>query len=606
MKNSRFTIKLDGAGLKEIEDVTTRLVVESSLGLPSMFHIILAAQEKTQYVFNFIDSKPIKVGQRIEVLASADDKKPLKSLIEGTVTSIEPDFRGDGSVQLHVRGYDDSVRLTKGKKTRSFKEATPSNIISKIAQENSLTAQVDNFGKTLQHLFQFNQTDWEFIQDLAHHYGLMVYFRDKKLICKKVAGDRADKVILAWGENLHNFRPKISALSQVSDVVISGWDEKEKKTVLKTLSSADSEPFHSIGESSKGPDVIQKVTKGKASATVIDYYSAATADMQALSAGNLLAHTGKYVSAEGECVIGDPRILAGSMVTVKEVGKTFSGDYMVTTARHEFANGQYRVVFTIQGQDPETLSTLLGANSKRDLSRMNGVMPAIVTDNNDTTSANTGRVKVKYPWFVDSTNEFMSDWARIAVPGGGNERGIYFLPEINDEVLVAFENGDINRPYILGGLWNGKDKSPEATDKVVKDSKVNLRLIKTRSGHKIELDDTSGSEKITITDKSAENSIVLDTKNNAITIKSKADLTLEAGGNLILKSKKAFKVDSSDKVEISAMGAMKMDSKDSINLSDVASNKVALGKSGVEVQGLKLSLKGSTMTEIQGAIVKIN
>lgn len=156
-----------------------------------------------------------------------------------------------------------------------------------------------------------------------------------------------------------------------------------------------------------------------------------------------------------------------------------------------------------------------------------GVVIGVVTNNQDPDGM--GRVKVRFPWLSE---EDESHWARVATPMAGNERGLYFLPEVDDEVLVAFEHGLPDFPYVIGSLWNGKDKPPEENG----DGENNLRTIKSRSGHVIRLDDTDGSEKIEIIDKSESNSIVIDTASNAITIKADGDITLEsANGNVIIK-----------------------------------------------------------------------
>ena len=156
-----------------------------------------------------------------------------------------------------------------------------------------------------------------------------------------------------------------------------------------------------------------------------------------------------------------------------------------------------------------------------------GVTVAIVTNNKD--EEGLGRVKVNFPWLSDSDESY---WARVLTPMAGTERGIYFLPEVEDEVLVAFAQGDIDYPYILGSLWNGKDKPPETND----DGKNNHRLIKSRSGHQIILDDTEGEEKIIIRDKTENNEITIDSKDNTMTIKAEKDITIEATGNITIKS----------------------------------------------------------------------
>ena len=155
-----------------------------------------------------------------------------------------------------------------------------------------------------------------------------------------------------------------------------------------------------------------------------------------------------------------------------------------------------------------------------------GVTVGIVTNNQDPDGM--GRVKVRFPW-LDADEE--GNWARVLTPMAGNDRGLYFLPEVEDEVLVAFEHGRVEFPYVLGALWNGMDAPPESND----DGENNMRTIKSRSGHIIRLDDTDGAEQIEIIDSAGANSIVISTADNTITIQADADITIQsANGKLIL------------------------------------------------------------------------
>ncbi len=171
------------------------------------------------------------------------------------------------------------------------------------------------------------------------------------------------------------------------------------------------------------------------------------------------------------------------------------------------------------------LSYLQDASEGSD--RFYGVTVGIVTNNKD--EEGLGRVKVKFPWLSETDESY---WARVLTPMAGKQRGLYFLPEVDDEVLVAFDRGDISSPYILGGLWNGQDKPPESNT----DGKNNLRVIKSRSGHQIILDDTENAEKITIRDGTGKNQIVIDSKNNAISIEGEKDISIKAKGKISLES----------------------------------------------------------------------
>jgi uncharacterized protein involved in type VI secretion and phage assembly len=140
---------------------------------------------------------------------------------------------------------------------------------------------------------------------------------------------------------------------------------------------------------------------------------------------------------------------------------------------------------------------------------------------------------------------------------------VYFLPEVDDEVLVAFEHGDVRFPYVLGALWNGQDKPPAAND----DGNNNLRVIKSRSGHIIRLDDGDGAEKIEIIDKTEKNSITIDASANTITVKADADITLEsAHGKVIIKGQSVEIQSTAQHVKIEASANMDLQAGPQLNI----------------------------------------
>ena len=199
-----------------------------------------------------------------------------------------------------------------------------------------------------------------------------------------------------------------------------------------------------------------------------------------------------------------------------------------------------------------------------DRDRMYGVLVGVVTNNEDPDSL--GRVKVRFPWLTSDDVAAESNWARVAAPMAGQDRGLYFLPEVDDEVLVAFEHGKVEFPYVLGALWNGKDAPPETND-----GANNRRTIKSRSGHVITLDDTNGAEKIEITDNSGNNSIVISTADNTITIKAESDITIESGGALKLIGN-GITISSQAEITAEAGGTMDLKSDQQLNIKGATVN----------------------------------
>ncbi len=170
--------------------------------------------------------------------------------------------------------------------------------------------------------------------------------------------------------------------------------------------------------------------------------------------------------------------------------------------------------------------------------RIYGVVVGLVTNNQD--PIGQGRVKVTFPWLSE---EHESHWARVVTPMAGKDRGLYTLPEVGDEVLIAFEQGQVERPYVLGALWNGKDKPPANND----DGKNDVRVLKSRSGHVIRLDDSDGAEKIEIMDAKGKESLVFDTAANTITLTAEKDVVIESRNGMVkLTGKKGVEITAPD------------------------------------------------------------
>jgi uncharacterized protein involved in type VI secretion and phage assembly len=185
-----------------------------------------------------------------------------------------------------------------------------------------------------------------------------------------------------------------------------------------------------------------------------------------------------------------------------------------------------------------------------------GVITGVVTNNSD--PEGLGRVRIKFPVLSESDESY---WARVAAPMAGGERGACFLPQVDDEVLVAFEHGSIDYPYVLGALWNSERKPPEQTEDAQK--KYSLH---SRSGLLIRLDDSDGGEKIEISDKEQKNKIVIDVANNLISITADSDVEVTAkSGKLTLSGKSVaisaqadLKVEAGSSMDLKASSTMKL------------------------------------------------
>ena len=174
--------------------------------------------------------------------------------------------------------------------------------------------------------------------------------------------------------------------------------------------------------------------------------------------------------------------------------------------------------------------------------QMPGLVEALVTDNEDPDSM--GRVKVKFPTLPEMPESY---WARVVTPMAGKQRGWVSLPEVDDEVLVAFVHGDFNNAIILGALFNGEDTPPYAND----DGNNDLRVFQSRSGHRVTFDDTDGSERVELITHNEEVKVIWDSSGSTLAVYAGENIILEAGSTLSLKCTD-FVVDASASVEVSA------------------------------------------------------
>lgn len=231
-----------------------------------------------------------------------------------------------------------------------------------------------------------------------------------------------------------------------------------------------------------------------------------------------------------------------------------------------------------------------------------GVYVGVVSDNED--DEGMGRVKVEFPW-RDADDE--SNWARIATTMAGEEMGTYFLPEVGDEVLVAFEGGDIHYPYVVGSLWNGEEAPPETND-----GENNVRMIHSRAGHKVTLDDEDGAGGVTV--ETAEGHIVdlndedealeiADTEGNTVTMDGDG-ITLDSGGDVTISAEN-ITLDADMDIEIAADVGVDIAGDAEANISG---GMIAIASDGmfeIESAGM-LAVESSAILQIEGALVTIN
>jgi uncharacterized protein involved in type VI secretion and phage assembly len=197
-------------------------------------------------------------------------------------------------------------------------------------------------------------------------------------------------------------------------------------------------------------------------------------------------------------------------------------------------------------------------------------------------------------------------WARMATPMAGAKRGIQFMPEVNDEVLVAFDRGDRGRPYVVGGLWNGKDAPPLLPSEHSSSGQTVMQQIKTRTGHILQFSETSGSEHVSVLRPENTNSNSTTAKEDPHQIQRRAIVEIDdnSTGKITIKSGGDVMVEAGGKVTVKAT----MDAAvEGMNVSVKATGKLELSGATVKVSATgMLDLESTGITSVKGSLVKIN
>ncbi|NJR51594.1 MAG: VgrG-related protein [Leptolyngbyaceae cyanobacterium CSU_1_3] len=530
-------LEIDGKKApKDLMNDILQIMVEESLHLPGMFTLVI----QNEYSSSREQDKPwryqdlLQIGKVIKLgfISSTTESKSFseahqENILEGEITAIEAHFNEGTQAPIVVRGYDVAHRLHRGYHNRSFQNMTDSDIVKKVVDEVKIkVGQIDSSGEPHDYVFQENQTNLAFLRERATRIGFELFVQDGKLNFRNPKADK-EELSLKWLSNLHSFRVRVTSAEQVKEVEVRAWDYSQKRSIVST---AKVEQVITSTKNGKGSETSSQFDgqPSKPKHIVVDQpvFKPKEADAIAQSLCNELG--GQFVQADAKAE-GNPKIRPGRIVKLEGMGQ-YDGKYYITETRHLYQERVYMTEFSVRGLRGGNLLTLLASPTQ--LQPGQTLLVGIVTDNED--PEGWGRVKVKFPTL---TEDHASQWARVVSLGAGNQRGFDCLPEINDEVLVGFEHGDIHRPYIMGGVWNGKDAPPNKVSDNVKDGKVCLRTIKTRTGHQIQFVEEDGSRKkgVYIETKGG-HTIALTDSDNSISISSTGSLSIQAKGNISISA----------------------------------------------------------------------
>ncbi|MEF9905262.1 VgrG-related protein [Streptomyces sp. P9-A2] len=550
----------------------------------------------------------IKFGTEVVISPVAHGKGAGDPLLTGEVTGMETDYDGTGTFTV-IRGYDRGHRMMRRRRVAAYRNQTASDIARTLAgQDGVAVGKVQSTRTVYEFISQANVTDWDFLSRLADE-NEMVMSLDAKGKFQFVSPDPASGApptstpgekspfVLQAGNDVLRCRAAVTAADQYGRVEARGWDVVAKKELTATAPTT-ANPGISIGTTP------QKAVSAFGIAPLVETEKPYDRQNEVKFAADSLADDVTSSFAELEvAVVGNPKLRPGVPVTLAKVGAPFEGKYTVTSARHVFGDGDhYETWITVSGRQWRSLFGLAsgGSGTGAAAPRLPGVANALVTDVQD--PLKQGRVKLKFPWLDDT---YVSDWTRTVQLGGKRGGGIFPL-DVGDEVLVAFDRGALDHPFVVGGLYNGVDKPSPVRDVPLHDT-VKRRAIRhtlsDREANRVDLLSqttgarkqgvrvASGDDKLIINLDRTKTEITVDSKGTVV-IKGSRSVSVEAGTDLTLNGKRSVTIKSGGRLTLEGRGAVSLSS--------------SIGAVNVDAKGA-LSLKAMGVASLSAmASVQIN
>ena len=551
---STFTVKIEGEPITSDIQVKRLSITKEVNKIPSV-RLHITDGDPSSRDFKISDGENFIPGKNIEILMGYhnDDISVFKGIIthhSNTITECR--------AELVIECKDKAVKMTIARKNKHYNDQTDSDIAETIIGAYGLENDIESSSITHKDLVQYEITDWDFLLSRMDMIGKICIVSDGRVSFKKPDLNATPELDVLFGATILSYNGAIDARNQIKTLTAKSWsfsdqaitetnaEEPSISTEPGDITNADLSDVLSIED-------YKLVHSGKLAQEELQ----AWADVKLMK--NRLSKITGSVKFQGY-----PQLQPGMFITLNGVGNRFNGPVFVNSVRHEYQNGNWQTEAGF-GMSAEWYSQVKNPYSSDAaygrMSNEKSLLIGVVTDLEDPDGEN--RVKVRIPAISEAEEGV---WARIATLDAGDSRGTFFLPEIGDEVIVGFIQGDVSHPVILGMLNSSAKPAPltAANDNDEKGyvSREKMKMIFNDKEKSLKIETPAG-KKVTISEQDALIKIE-DENGNKITMDS-GGITIEAAATLTLK-----------------------------------------GGSSVKVEAPSVSVNGSGTTEIKGGMVKIN
>jgi len=539
----------------------------------SYAEIVLLDGDVADGNFEAGNAEELTIGNEIEIQTGYDghNETIFKGIIVKQTVKIEEE-----ASNLIVTAKNRAFKMSVARYNEVYSDKTDSDVMEEIIRRNGLTPEVDATSFVHESLTQYNCNDWDFINMRAEVNSMLVYTKGNSVVVMKPDLNGEAKLEINYGSTIIGFEAELDGSSAFSEYQVACWSYlTQEQASVSQKTGAGETPQGNLSSS----DIASTMENNRCVVPVQSTFKDTT-ELETLLHSVVLRNNLSRITGKAK-TFGFAGINPGDMIDLQRVGERFNGKTIVSGVEHEITEGSWQttIQFGIEGSVyAKKYDDINGLQATGMLPAINGLQTGKVIQLSGD-PLDEARILVNLSNFPSGANGV---WTRMATLYAGNKRGFFFLPEIDDEVIVGFIDDHPDNAVILGSLNSSALPTPQHAD-----DKNNIKGIYTRSHIKVEFDDdkkiismvTPADNIFSINDK--EKSITLKDQNgnkmvmdsNGITFKSDKKIVFETSGDFSL---------SGNSVEITAQGAFK-----------------AEGKMGTE-----LSTSGSSV--IKGSIVQIN
>ena len=571
-KSTGFCISLDGSAWR-LDNFT---LSQSLLSPNSLSFTMHKGPEENMNEALFTICGQI-IGKEITISLETDSIE-RESLKAETDTVADINFKGiilsaSGSRSsteyvINVQAYSWDALLSDNQTCKSFEDKTLNDIINDVIDDyaDHLDSEVDSrFTDTIPYCVQYNETNYQFLQRLARRYGEWLYNDGERIVFGNLP--EGESVKLAYpSQDIPSYNVDLNMQHVAFNHVASSYnsyDANQKEGVeemQKEYNTLSEQVFQASQNCYVKPTLQNLHSGGFANSdgreTILNVSTKTQARGQ--KAGMLTYSGNTYCS---KLKIGSTLLIVDNYITnsaSNEKSKVNQDEILITELVHYFsADETYSNHFV---GVPSACDYPPYSNS--DVYPVAQSCRAKVTDNEDPN--NLGRVRVQFDWQAQLDDEMMTPWLRMAQPYAGGGKGFSFIPEIGEEVMIDFEGGNAERPYVKGTLYNGVG-DPDGAWLQNNNSSNQIKAIRTRNGHTIEIHDEGNDGYIRIYDNEKENYILtFSTDEKLIKLESTGNIELYAKNDIIMHAGHDINASAGNDISLTAAHDMKRDADNDI------------------------------------------